>query len=74
MVYHPAAVHYHSGSVALAIGTGVGLIGWYPVVGSKRVVEIAGVRSVEDNDATACAFDGWGDILPTAHEPEVIVL
>ena len=57
-------IHHHSCSVALAVGAGVGFVGWHAVVDKKLVVVVA----VHD-ETSACAFDGGGDILPFAHKP-----
>ena len=57
-------IHHHSCGVALAVGAGVRLIGRHTVVDKKLVV----VVTVHD-ETSACAFDGGGDIFPSAHKP-----
>ena len=44
-------IHHKSGGVALAVGAGIGLVGWYAIIGQKLSVTL----SVNDN-ASAGAF------------------
>ena len=74
VVDHPATVDDQPRGVALAVGAGIGRVGWHPVVGDKLVVEIVGVRRMENNDASTRAFNGSDDVFPAAHKPQVMVL
>ena len=67
MVNDKGVVHNHSCGVALAVGAGIGLVGRHPVVGSERIAKVVSIGSVENDDATACAFYLGGDVFPATN-------
>ena len=67
IVNDKGVVHNHSCGVAMAVGAGIGLVGWHPVVGSERVVKVVSIGSAEDDDASACAFYLRCDIFPATN-------
>ena len=62
-------INYKSGSVAVAVGAGIWLVGRHTVVGQKLCV----VHAV-DNDASAGAFHICRDVEPTTDEVQLLIL
>ena len=69
MVDDKGEIHNHSRGVALTVGAGVRFVGRHTVVCQKLCV----AHSVDD-DASAGAFHVGGDVEPTAHEVQLLVL
>ena len=67
-VYHKGEVHHQTGRVAVAVGAGIGLVGWEAVVGKKLV----GTQSVND-DASAGALDFRGDVKPITYKIKFVI-
>ena len=69
MVDHIGELDHQSCGVALAVGAGVGVVGWDAVVGQEFVV----VEPVYD-DAAAGALDIGCQVEPSADEIQLLVL
>jgi len=68
-VDHVRKVDHKACRVTLAVGAGVGFIGWQAVVGEKFVLALA-----VDNDASARALHFGGDVNPAADEVNLLIL
>ena len=55
-VDNPSAVHHQTRGVALAVGAGVGFVGWHTVIGNEFIG--IGFRGVKNDDAPTGAFHG----------------
>ena len=74
MVDDKREIHDHSGGVALAVGAGVGFVGWHAVVGGECIIYVVGIGSAENDDATACTFHFGSDVFPTANGMQILIL
>ena len=69
VVDHIREFHHQACRVALAIGAGIGVVGWDAVVGKKL-----GITQFIDDNASAGAFDVGCEIEPSADIVQLLVL
>ena len=62
-------VYHKTGSIAMAVGAGIGLVGRNAVVGQKLRVALT-----VDDDAPTGALHVGSDIEPPAHKVQVVIL
>ena len=62
-------IHHKSGGVALAVGAGIGFIGWHPVKGKELRVALP-----INDDASAGAFHVGSNVDPSAHRIQIMIL
>ena len=62
-------VHHKTGGGAVAVGAGIGFVGWHAVVGQEL-----GFALPIDDDASAGAFHVGGDVKPATDEVQVMIL
>ena len=68
-VHHKGEVDHHSRCMALAVGAGIGCIGWHPVKGKELRVALP-----INDDASAGAFHVRSDVDPSAYRIQIMIL
>ena len=68
-VHHKGEVDHHSRCMALAVGAGIGCIGWHPVKGKELRVALP-----INDDASAGAFHVRSDVDPSAYCIQIVIL
>ncbi len=69
-----AVLNHKAGSVAVAVGAGVRLIGRNTVVGDEHIFYTVGIGCAKNNNATAGAFHFGSDILPATNGMQLLIL